>query len=101
VPDVRRWLVREVDGVPCLQREDFDAAAASLPVPGQTFTFVCGAGCGGRLMFVDYLPVRRVLALRCGNCAATASQPIIPEAASSAGGEIPIASPQSPRGLAS
>lgn len=91
--------MREIDGVPCLQREDFDAAAARMQPPGQTFTLVCQSGCGGRLMFVDYLPGRRVLALRCGNCGAPAANPIAPEAAA-AGGEVPI-SAASPRGLAS
>lgn len=87
--------MRDVDGVPSLQREDFDAAAATNQ--GQVFTIQCGA-CGARLMFVDYLPKRRVLGLRCGSCASVACSPIIPESAGAAGGEIPIVSTAPPPG---
>jgi hypothetical protein len=93
-------VVREIEGVPSLQREDFDAVAATVP-PGLTFVLQCGA-CAGRLMFVNYLPKRRVLALRCGNCGAPATSPIIPESAATAGGEIPIVTaPPPPEGLPS
>ena len=85
--------------MPCLQREDLDAAAARVQPPGQAFTLVCQSGCGGRLMFVDYLPGRRVIARPVRSRGAPAANPIVPEAAA-AGGEVPI-SVAAPRGLAS
>jgi hypothetical protein len=75
--------MREVDGIPCLTRADFDDAAARRPVaagPDAT-PFVACLQCGGRLMFVEYLPRRKVLTLRCGQCSAPATSPILLEVA--------------------
>jgi len=88
--------VKEVDGVPCLQREDFDEAAKTIPA-GTVFMLTCGE-CNGRLLFVEYLPRRRVLGTRCGNCNAVASSPILVESAAVAGGEIPVVAPPPAQG---
>jgi hypothetical protein len=81
--------VREVEGVPCLQREDFDAAVASQPNVAIGMTIRCGT-CQGLLHFVDFARQSRVLQFRCASCGAPACSPVIPESAAAAGGEVPI-----------
>lgn len=72
-------MSREVQGVPCLQLEDFAPVAANCP-PGAVVALAC-IHCQCRLLHVDYLPDRKILGFRCGSCGHPAMNPVIPESA--------------------
>jgi hypothetical protein len=94
--DVGGDLVRVVDGIPCVQLAELEAAARDpRRAPGQVVTLGC-VHCSCRVLLVDYLPDRKVVAFRCASCGDPAMNPIIPEdGANVAGSESPAGGPPS------
>jgi hypothetical protein len=71
--------VREIQGVPCIQLEELEAAATDPRRPPGAVVALSCVHCNGRVLLVDYLPDRKVVAFRCASCWQPAMNPLIPE----------------------